>query len=151
MNFNDLVYELSQILGEELKADLNQICPLVIEENLHVQLEMDISGESVLMGCFICELPPGKFRENILKDSLKAQFDSKLEKSVLGYCEQINQLALFQNVSNYDLNGEALYKELCSFVDRVKDWKSAIESGKTSPDGAFSEPTQKQSRPLFGI
>lgn len=151
MNFKDLLYELSQILGQDLKADLNQVCPLVIDETYHVQLEMDISGDSILMGCYMCELPPGKFRENILKDALKAGFDTKKEKSILGYCEQINQLALFEYVPNYDLNGQRLYEALCIFVDRVKDWKSAIDSGKTSPDGAFAEPTQKQGRPLFGI
>lgn len=151
MNFNDLIYELSQILGEELKADLNQICPLVIDEDYHVQLEMDISGDSILIGSFICELPPGKFRENILKDALKAQFETKDKKSILGYCEQINKLALFENVPNYDLNGETLFERLCNFVEQVKEWKEAIDKGKTSPDGAFAQPTQKQGRPLFGF
>jgi hypothetical protein len=151
MNFNDLIYELSQILKTDLKADLNQICPLVIDEEYHVQLEMDISGDSILIGCFVCELPPGKFRENILKDALKASHETKNEKSVFGYCEQVNQLTLFENIPNYDLNGEILYNEICDFVDRVKEWKSAIDSGKTSPAGAFKEPTQKEGRPLFGI
>lgn len=151
MNFNDLMYELSQLLKEDIKPDLNQSCSLLINQTYSVQLEMDISGETLLMGCFICELPPGKFRENILKDALKAQFDTKNEKSILGYSEATNQLALFQNVYNYDLNGQILYDELCNFVDTVKEWKDAIDSGKTSPEGVFEQPTGKKERPLFGI
>ena len=151
MNFHDLLYELSQILGTQLKADLNNVCPIVIDEVYPVQIEMDISGDNVLLGAFICDLPPGKFRENILKDALKSCYETKNKRSVFGYCEKINKLALFENVANYDLNGEVLYERLAVFVERVKKWKSAIDSGKTSPPGEFEEPSTKKSRPLFGI
>ena len=73
-SFHDLIAELGEYIGEDLKVDLNMACSLEINNLIKVQIELDSPGEKILLMSLITELPPGKFRENILKDALKANF-----------------------------------------------------------------------------
>ena len=68
-SFHDLIAELGEYIGEDLKVDLNMACSLEINNLIKVQIELDSPGEKILLMSLITELPPGKFRENILKDA----------------------------------------------------------------------------------
>lgn len=133
-NFVDLMEELGDLLDTELIPDLNQVCLIVINESINVQLEMDVTGEFILMACEIIELPPGRFREDVLKESLKINYFADLRPGILSYIGNENALVLFQNILAHGLTAEELHEHLSVFAARCENWKKAISDGKTCPD-----------------
>jgi hypothetical protein len=83
------------------------------------------------MATFIAEVPPGKLRENILRDALKAHFPYP-ELGSFGYSERNNKLSLFHYIPLSGLTGEKCATLLASFIDKALKWKEAIEMGQTA-------------------
>ena len=129
--FQQLLYDLGTLLELPLYAEQNQKCCLNINEALDVQLEYDTSKERVLIASLCCEVPPGRFRENILKESLKANGIFP-RIGTYGYVEQKNKLALFEYVSLQNLPSEKFADILAKFIDRIERTKKAVDSGNLS-------------------
>lgn len=145
--FEGLLKELSAELGVTLHPDRRGACRLKINEQFHVQLECDAGHENVLVATFIGELPPGKFRENILKDALQA--NSPFPKNgILSYSERNNQLALFERLPLSNLNGNTLANFLAAFIEKATQWKNGIETGHT--DHLVERQNKQMNRP-FGL
>lgn len=129
--FVELLVELSTELGVELYPDKKGACQLVIEDTLHVQLEPDARGESLLMATFICDIPPGKYRENILRDALKSN-NPFPQVGTLAYSDRNNKLSLFSYLPFIELTGSKLAEHLNKFIDKANQWRSGVENGNTS-------------------
>jgi Tir chaperone protein (CesT) family len=150
-NFHDLIHELGDFLGEELSVDLNQTCFLEINELIKVQIELDSAGEKILLLSKIIELPPGRFRENVLKDGLKANFLAEEKSGILSYLERQNQLVIFEDINTHSITMEILYQHLLKFIERAIKWATSIEAGRSSPDaGEIPEGSTKKGSP-FGF
>ena len=129
--FEALLKDLSPLVGTALHIDKTGGCKLSVNHSLHVNLQCDPKDRRLLMASFIGEIPPGKFRENLLKDALRANEASPFHE-VLGYSERNNQLALFSYTSFEYLSADKLYQQLKQFVAKANEWKVAIETGNTS-------------------
>jgi hypothetical protein len=130
--FEELLKELGDALGVPLHPDKRRVCKLHINQELHVQIECDLAKGEVLLGCFACEIPPGKYRENILKEALKANHHFP-RTAVLAYSAKNNQLALFHTLSLHQLSGKTLADQLERFVEMAHAWKISIEQGGAAP------------------
>lgn len=129
--FEQLLSELSQQLGVALHVDKKGACKLRINEQYHVQLESDAHQERLLAACFICDVPPGKYRENTLKDALKANGPFP-QNGTLAYSDRNNKLVLFSYLPMITLTGQKLADFLTVFVDKAKNWRMGVESGRTA-------------------
>jgi hypothetical protein len=143
--FQQLLYDLGQIIDLPLYADQNQRCRLNINEDLDIQLEYDSSKERILFASFCCEVPPGKFRENVLKEALKANGVFPRIGSY-GFSEQKNKLALFEYISVQHLSSEKFGDLLAQFIDRAQRTKKAVETGNLL---LFHEVTSQYDRNSF--
>ncbi len=151
INFHDLIHELGEFIGEDLKVDLNQSCCIEVNQILKIQIELDPPGEIILLMAKVIELPPGKFRENILRDALKANFLAEEKEGVLSYLERQNTLVLCQNLYTHSISRDILYAHLMQFIERSSKWLAAIEAGRSSPDsGEIPEGTEKKGS-IFGF
>ncbi|MES2122589.1 MAG: CesT family type III secretion system chaperone [Chlamydiota bacterium] len=129
--FTRLLHELSEELDLDLYPDPHGACVLLLDDRKQVHLECDLSQQHLLVITFICEIPAGKFRENTLRDALKANYPHPLN-GTLSYFERENQLALFARLDCDPLNGKKLAEFLNAFIEKSKEWRKAIESGNTS-------------------
>lgn len=129
--FEELLKELNQEIGLTLHPDRRGACKLSINETLHVQLECDPTQEKLLVATFVGEIPPGKFRENILKDSLKANSPFPVF-GTLAYSERNNQLVLFTYLPFSNLTGKSLVDFLVSFIEKADLWRIGMETGNTA-------------------
>jgi hypothetical protein len=129
--FEELLNELGTELGITLHPDRKGACKLKINEALHVQIECDAHQENLLIATFICDIPPGKFRENILKDALKSNGPFPLN-GTLAYSDRNNKLVLFSYFRLANLTGKQLAEFLNSFVDKANNWRIGVETGHTS-------------------
>lgn len=151
INFPDLIFELGEYIGEDLKANANNACSLLINQTLKVQIEFDAPLERILLISLITELPPGKFRENILKDGLKANYLAEEKIGTLSYVERENCLVLFHYIYNSPITKEILHENLIKFTERAMAWHKAIESGRSSPDMGEIPQTFEKKGSMFGF
>ncbi len=144
--FDNLLFELGKILDVELYPDQNRACLLVINNAYRVQLELDKYEENLLFGALIAEIPPGKFRENVLKDALKYNAIAPPKRiGTLGYIDKINTLSLFDFLPIHDLNAQKVSEHLGRFMDQLILWIDALKSNQTSPQGLVEGASKKPS------
>ncbi len=133
-HFALLLADLGALIQVPLHPDHKRACSLRINGELHVQLKEDDNKDRILVGAFVAEIPPGKFRENILKETLK---ENNLFPRIgtFSYSERNNQLALFSYVYFEGLNGDKMADFLESFLDKAFSWRTALQTGQLPQRG----------------
>lgn len=130
--FAALLYDLSQIWKVDLHPDRKQLCRFNYNNELHIQLEFEEGKQRVLVATFLCDAPPGKYRELLFKASLKANFPYP-RFGTLAYSERNNQLSLFYYVYLSGLDGQKFAHFLESFIQNALEWKQAVEKNQPFP------------------
>lgn len=127
--FPSLIEQLSNLIGVPLHPDPHQRCRLTVNNELFVQIEDESHNQRILIGAFVCEIPPGKFREIVLRDTLK---ENTLypRLGTFGYCDKNSQLSLFMYAPYAGLDGEKLAEVLGLFLDKLFMWRRGIETGQ---------------------
>jgi len=130
--FEEFLKELGRQIDVPLHPDTRRICRINVNQALHVQLEYDEGKERVLFATFLCDIPPGKFREEVFKEALKANGVFP-RAGTLGFSDRNNKMALFDSLSIHERVGEKTTAFLFSFIETARQWKEAIEGGRTAP------------------
>lgn len=142
--FEALLIDLGKILGISLAPDRFGACSIEIAP-LTVQLEPDEKGEHLILFSTIVELPPGKFRENVLQEALKTNGEKEPRPGVLGYVAPKNLLSLHQRYPLRILTAEILSGILGGFLEMAESWFEAVNTGRSSPNPPSDTP------PPFGM
>lgn len=145
--FLEILYQLSHETDLQLYPDAHDACKLLVGEHNYVQLEMDVTGEKLLIGSIIIDIPLGQFRENVLKHALVANAADYPSYGYLCYIHQINSLALYEALPIKTVTGPLLVHYISRFAEKVESWRKAIASGHPGPNVLSA----KSSQPLPGI
>lgn len=128
----DQLEQLFHDVGEEfdilLKPDQYGAVKLRIGPDIFIQMEYNKAKDWVAMVSFIGDLPPGKFRENLLKTALKANHQQPSDLH-LAYSDKNNQLALFYPFPMSMLSKDLLVKGILSVVEKSRAWRQGIATG----------------------
>ena len=145
--FQELLWDLGEIMELPLHIDKNHACSILFEEKLPIQIEMDPYGEKVIIAAFLAELPPGRFRELVLKESLKV---NRIYHpfGFFAYVEKNNMLILHQFLSVRELNGQKFAEFLEIFIEEAFTWQEAIASGQAAPRSYLTTHQGPSSSPL---
>ena len=146
--FEELIRQLSDSLGLTLRVDKNHACSLKIHEDLSIQIQTDSAQEKILIASFVAELPPGRFRQNVLSEALKTNNLPDPRTAVFGYLTANNQLTMHQRYPLALLDGAKLAVLVANFIDYAQLWHNAIRQGQPGP--APIQPTARPSNP-FGL
>lgn len=146
--FSELISELGHFLNISLHVDPRGSCLLQVHHKIKIQLQPNLAETHLLMVCTGIELPPGKFRENVLKEGLKANALADPRPLICSYVGQNNHFVFYQSFPFEILNGERLAALFGSFLTETESWVQAIEQGRAAP--VISEPKNDLNRP-FGI
>ena len=130
--FAQLLQELGVLINVPLKPDKNGVCQMKINNALDVQLEDQPTKDRILVGCFICDLPAGKFREEVLKEALKANSNYP-RKGTLSYSERNNKLVLFDYLYYVNIRTDTLEDYLTGFFETANAWRESLERGLSHP------------------
>lgn len=130
--FSQILYDLGKELMTTLYIDPNGVCQINYKEQLHFQLQYQEAKEQLLVAAFLCEVPAGKYREKLFRQSLvhNGHFP---KVGTLAYSERNNQLTFFEFLPVFNLTGEALSTFLETFVKHALEWKQAVENGTPLP------------------
>lgn len=138
--FAIVLSELATLVDVPLHPDHNRCCAINVNSVMHVKLQEEENKERILIGAFIGELPPGRFREILLKETLK---ENNLFPRIGTFCysPRNNQLAFFTYVPLPTLTGDILADIFETFLDRAFSWKTALETGQIPSRGANLQKT----------
>lgn len=145
-HFGQLLFDLGKEIGEELYPDRNRICKLNYQGQLHLQLEYIDPKEQLLIAAFLCDVPPGKYRETLLKEALKTNNEYP-RIGTLAYSPRNNQLVLFEFLYAPHQTAPKLFHYLEDFLKKALAWKEAVEKGLPLP----SPQTGPSGGSIFGL
>jgi hypothetical protein len=146
-HFEQLLSYLSPIFGIPLHPDKLGACSIVLSPHRTIQLQLNISQENLLFFSKVIEVPPGKFRENVLKEALKANGLPDPLPAILGYLPTAGYLIAYQSYPLSILNAERLAGLLGAFVEMTESWYAAIQRGQSAPQLFKSQPSPFGMRP----
>lgn len=142
-----LLADLSVLINLPLHPDHKRCCRLIINHQVTLQIEDEESRDRLLVAAFVCDIPPGKFRENTLKEALK---ENNLYPRIgtFAYSERNNKLAFFSHVYYPGLRGDNFADFLEVFLEKIFTWKTGIETGQLPQRGQI---LQKVGPSIFDI
>lgn len=142
-----LIGDLGTLIAVPLHLDHKRCCRLNIDNQLHLSIEEEGQKDRVLVAAFVAEIPPGKFRENVLRETLK---ENTLYPRIgtFAYSERNNSLTLFSHAYYPGLHGDNFADFLGAFIEKALSWKTGIETGQLPPRG---QNVQKIGPSIFDI
>jgi len=147
--FGALLEELGKALDiPNLVPDENDSCLLKIEGNILIQIEMEKSGEFLLMGIDLGEIPLGRYREDLFESALKSNSKPPPLLGVFGFSKKQEHLVLFDKLYTKNLHGERIADHLALMIKKVKVWKEAIEHSEVP---VMDEITTSDHISIFGL
>jgi hypothetical protein len=131
--FEETLRLFGNSLDLPLHIDKNGACAILVQ-GIVIQLQPNSTQEKLIVGCKIMEINPGRFRENVLKEALKANALADPRVGIFAYIGSINTLFLFQEYP-FDLlvSGERIASLVSPFIKTCADWKQAVQNGQASP------------------
>lgn len=125
--FGLLLEELAKLLKiKELHADANNSCLIKFQKGPSIQLELRHSGDFLVMGCDLGIVPPGRYRENIFREALKANGLPPPRSGDFAYSRRTDKLVLTKELSLVQLTGEQVFNHLVPFFKKAKEWQQAL-------------------------
>lgn len=124
--FEDLLKELGSKIGTSLTADRNQSCRLEIEEGFYVQIDLDSSGERILIGCNLGRLRQGSYRNALIKQAMRTNSAALTPRGILAYSKRNDSLILFQYFTLVYCNAETLYEFIQLFIAHARIWYDSL-------------------------
>lgn len=146
--FGQILHELGQLLKlKDLHADSNNSCLIKFKNGLQVQIEPDRRGDCLILGCDIGVIPPGRYRENIFREALKANGFTPPKAFHFAYSRKSDKLVLMAFLLLRHINGQKVYEQLLILIKQGESWKEALTRGEVP---SHLE-TQQQSSGIFGL
>ncbi|MCH9811333.1 CesT family type III secretion system chaperone [bacterium] len=150
-NFDEIIDGLADALQADLYPNVDGVVSMIIKGTIKAQIDLDRRDDGILVCLYIAELPPGKFREHVLKDALKANSRLLTNRGVLAYIGKHNSLVLFQKVRPENITTDSLIDILKHLTARTKLWQDAIDSGHASPDEEMPKVGGTHKNSMFGM
>lgn len=122
-----LLQELGQALGiSDLHPDSNSSCLIRLQNGLIIQLEFDKGGHFLILGADLGTVPPGKYRENLFREALKANDMPHPLHGILCYSRKSDHLVLYEKISLKDISGVKIAAEITPFTEKAFLWSEAL-------------------------
>lgn len=146
--FDALMEDLGKVLDTKLKPDHLNICRLKYPDGLIIQLEVDRDESRLVMGTPIGTLPPGRFRQDFLEQTLKANY-SDYHLGTFGYAKKSGELYLYAYLLIKNLSGKQLATFLEPFNEKARSWAASLASNTVPTVSAAA--SSKKSSGMFGL
>ena len=128
----DLLKNLAKDLKIPFKKEITDSYSYQINEKLIIQIEMSQKTDELIIGSFFANLPPGKFRENVLAQGLMANYILE-DPSFFAFSPKKSDVFLYQSLNLEKLTSPLLQENLTSFIEKTLKWQEALEKGYVAP------------------
>jgi hypothetical protein len=149
--FESILKDLEPFFHCRLEPDQNNACLIKLNNagGIEIQLELDRSGDHLLMGCRVGPIPPGRYRENVFKEALKSNHLYPHSRNIFGYSRKSDLLIVYALCPINETNSEKIIEILPPFIHQARTWTEALNRGEV-PSFLTTSPTH-QGGGLFGL
>ena len=133
-----LFEELGKRLNIKITPDLKGSCRIRFKGGVEVQMEQSSNGRYLTLLCNMGEIAPGKYRENVLREALKANGRQPPLYGIFSFSKKQNIFYLFDQVPLDDLSGTRLFEFVQPFLEKAQLWKSAVARGEVPTGAVYS-------------
>ncbi len=128
-SFAKMISELGEILEAPLHIEHDTLCIFKANQQIDIQIEHDPTQHRILLVAVICPIPPGKFRENVLRQALKANHNIN-RLGTFSYIEKTSSLAMHQYFYHVEMTGAMMAQAVADFLDTSQNCSLAIQNGQ---------------------
>lgn len=149
-SFGLLLEEIGKHLGiANLAPDANNSCLIKFPKGPSIQLEIDKTGNFLMIACDLGEIPAGPYRENVFREALKYNGRPYPHIAEFAYSKQTNKLVMTRLLPLNDIRGEIIIEALTPFQELSNRWHETLARGEipSSLEGAYISGGAK----MFGI
>jgi len=144
--YETLLGELAKSLDiSELRPDQNNTCLIKFQSGVEIQIEPFDKEEQLLVVCDLGHIAPGRYREDVFREALKANGQPWPRYGTFAYSDQSDHLLLYKLMPLKDLNGEKIGSYLSPYLEKAEKWKESLEKGEVPVVATF---TTSQSNPM---
>lgn len=130
-SYSLLIAELGKLIQIPLTVDSTNTCSINFpKDKLEIQIEQDMANDTLIIAATIIKLPPGRFRQNIFEQALKANNLDTPRGGILAYVPRSDELVIFQRFTMKDLKADRLAGEMVPFKEKLKKWRDSIENNE---------------------
>ncbi len=149
--FDEVLKQLSELMhvSPPLHSDEKSSCLIEMPGKIPIYLEMDRQQQHLVIGCNLGELPAGPYRNNLLKEALKANATLPRHTGTLAYSTKNNNLVVFDRLDLEEVSGQAVFNTLQKILPKAHQWRDAIRRGEV-PQIITAAPPPSTST-MFGI
>lgn len=146
--FGSFLQDLGRIFElPDLRPDGNNSCLITLKNGVKVQLEMDRANEFLIVGIDIGVVPPGRYKENVFREALKANGLPPPLQGIFAYSTKTEHLVIFERFRGRELNADRISEFIQKLSEKALQWRSAIERGEIPT----IEQTRSSSSGMFGL
>lgn len=147
--YDDIIKELGTTLDIPLHSDAKDTCRIEFEqEHVTIQVDLDESGERLLVGSILGEIAAGSYRAQLFELALRVNGASNSPRGTLAFSDTISSLILFEFLPMATTDAQKLHDFIQLFVTHAKAWIDAI-AAQTVPQ--VETDTQTQGSGMFGM
>lgn len=149
--FGSLLQELSPLIGiPNLHPDRHNACLIRFPDGLEVQMELDAQGLELTMLSSIGIIPPGKYRENVFREAMRANGMPLPLNGIFAYSKKGDNLVLFERIATKDLTGDKIHSAMLPFLEKARYWRETIASNQI-PTVSSAYTSSGRSQGMFGM
>ena len=128
--FEEILHNLGKELNLSLHPDQHGVCLLTVNNTLNIQLEWEeVKHHRLLIASFLCDIPPGPFREALLKEGLKMNGVFP-RAGTFAFSARAQKCVFFTYVYPHQFQHIPTLIDLFSlFMQQALYWKSTLEKG----------------------
>lgn len=149
-SFGLILEELGKLIGiEKLAPDQNNSCLIKFPKGPSIQLEIDKTGNYLMIACDLGEIPTGPYRENVFREALKSNGRPPPLVAEFAYSKQGNKLLMTKLLPIISLHGEIIVDALTPFQELAIRWQDSLTRGEVPSflEGAYQSGGSK----MFGM
>lgn len=151
--FGSILEDLGKIMNMRLAPDSHNACQIKSPTGLMVHIEPDAHGERLLIVSDLGVPTPGRYRENLFREALKANGLPMPVNGIFSYSQKKDSLLLFDSLLLDELSGQRLFDFLTPFMQKADLWRLAIPKGEvpsfTSNELSFGQ--KPSGSGMFGL
>lgn len=129
-NFATILDDLGKIMNMRLAPDSHGACQIKSSTGLMVHMEPDSAGERLMIISDLGVPTPGRYRENLFREALKANGLPMPRQGVFSYSKKKDSLVLFDSLFLNELTGQKVADFLTTFMQKADLWRQAIPKGE---------------------
>lgn len=149
--FGLLLQDVGKLLQiPKLEPDGNNSCLISFPGEISIQIEIDRSGNFLILGCDVGTLPPGRYRELVFREALRSNGQPPPHSGDFSYSKQADKLMLMQQIPLKDINGDKILAVMNPMLEKGKYWKETISRGEV-PSIATVSAASKGGAGMFGL